>query len=166
MYISGDLRDDSQPEFLREFHKALAVVSGDLFFARYRFQSETAHSLKEKSSASTLSAAKGMLIHVSLRDSMHTMSYFDLLIFVYFCHLTIWYYAVVAILQELFGECYNEEEKAQLVEDLLDLTLLPSTDEKGVIFTKQRLHERSVTIVLLSYKQIHTCTIHRDYNLT
>ena len=89
LYISGDLRDDIQPEFLREFHKALAVVSGDLFFARYRFQSETAHSLKEKSSTSTLSAAKGMLIHVSPRDSMHTMSSFNLLIFVYFCDLTI-----------------------------------------------------------------------------
>lgn len=61
MYPAGDLRDDSQPEFLREFHKALAVVSGDLFFARYRFQSDAAHSLREKSSSNSLSAAaKGL----------------------------------------------------------------------------------------------------------
>ncbi|XP_077985306.1 uncharacterized protein LOC144439946 [Glandiceps talaboti] len=33
---SGDMRDDSQPEFTRQFHKALSVVCHDLFFARYR----------------------------------------------------------------------------------------------------------------------------------
>lgn len=53
---------------------------------------------------------------------------------------------LTAILQELFGECYNEEEKGKLVEDLLDLTLLPSTNEKGVLFTKERLQKRLANI--------------------
>eukprot|EP00058_Branchiostoma_floridae_P012905 XP_002598393.1 hypothetical protein BRAFLDRAFT_128123 [Branchiostoma floridae] len=33
---SGDLRDDSSPEFVQEFHRALSAVCNDLFFARYR----------------------------------------------------------------------------------------------------------------------------------
>ena len=46
------------------------------------------------------------------------------------------------MLVELFGDCYNEEEKGRLVDDLLDMTVLPSTNEKGVIFNKERMRER------------------------
>ena len=33
---SQDLRDDTEPSFVKEFHRGLAVVCDDLFFARYR----------------------------------------------------------------------------------------------------------------------------------
>jgi len=59
---AGDLRDDSQPDFLREFHRALAVVSGDLFFARYRLQSDVVDNLKQRTNTTTLEAAKGKLV--------------------------------------------------------------------------------------------------------
>lgn len=65
---AGNLRDDSQPEFLQEFHKALAAVSGDLFFTRYRFESDSVHSMEDSTSSSTLSMAKGRQQHV-LEDS-------------------------------------------------------------------------------------------------
>lgn len=44
-YISGDLRDDTNPEFIREYQQALAVVCDDLFFARYRRSSNLAQTL-------------------------------------------------------------------------------------------------------------------------
>ena len=42
---SGDLRDDSNPAFLKEFHHALAIICDDLFFARYRRSSALANTV-------------------------------------------------------------------------------------------------------------------------
>nr|XP_002738967.1 PREDICTED: uncharacterized protein LOC100369241 [Saccoglossus kowalevskii] len=47
---TGDMRDDTQPEFSREFHKSLSVLCHDLFFARYR-RSSSLLSLKSASKA-------------------------------------------------------------------------------------------------------------------
>ena len=41
-----DLRDDTEPSFVKEFHRGLAIVCDDLFFARYR-RSQTSSSQNE-----------------------------------------------------------------------------------------------------------------------
>ena len=47
LWPSGDLRDDSNPEFCKEFYRALSVVCDDLFFSRYRRESASVASLAE-----------------------------------------------------------------------------------------------------------------------
>ncbi len=59
--ISGDLRDDSNPEFAKDFYQALSVVCDDLFFARYRRSSSPAESLSESVGSSVGSAASALL---------------------------------------------------------------------------------------------------------
>ena len=47
----GDLRDDLSPEFAREFYRALAVVHDDLFFSRYRRESDVTTTLSQQQGA-------------------------------------------------------------------------------------------------------------------
>ena len=98
--VTGDLRDDHNPDFLREYHKALAVVCDDLFFARFR--KSTSGSIKNEPSPA----------------------------------------GSVQLLQEMFGKCHTEDEKVKMVDDLLDVKLLPSTTTEGVHFNTERLKER------------------------
>ena len=42
----------------------------------------------------------------------------------------------------MFGDASNEEEKGSLVDDLVDVKLLPATDVEGVHFTKDRIDHR------------------------
>lgn len=51
---AGDLRDDNNPVFLKEFHHALAVLCDDLFFARYRRSASLARTLTSRSAGSEL----------------------------------------------------------------------------------------------------------------
>lgn len=59
--ISGDLRDDHNPEFAEEFYRALSVVCDDLFFARYKQQSQPARALTETAPGNLQEAAKALL---------------------------------------------------------------------------------------------------------
>ncbi|VDI46614.1 Hypothetical predicted protein, partial [Mytilus galloprovincialis] len=103
---AGDLRDDSNPDFLREYHRALAVVCDDLFFARYRQSSGISKTLAKKNPG------------VSVE------------------------HAALQLLQAMFGDCRTEDEKMKVVEDLLDVKLLPGTDTEGVHFNKERMQQR------------------------
>ena len=96
--FSGDLRDDHNPDFLREYHRALSVVCSDLFFARFR------RSTKPRSEDNVQGALQ--------------------------------------LLQSMFGECHTEDEKVKMVDDLLDVKLLPATNVEGVHFNTERLRER------------------------
>lgn len=86
---------------MREYHRALAVVCDDLFFARYRRNSAP-------NSGSQRNVGQ----------------------------------AAVQMLQALFGDCKTEDEKIKMVDDLLDVKLLPGTDMEGVHFNKDRLQDR------------------------
>ena len=96
--LAGDLRDDHNPDFQREYHRALSVVCSDFFFARFR------RSTKPQPEDSTQGALQ--------------------------------------LLQSMFGECHTEDEKVKMVDDLLDVKLLPATNIEGVHFNSQRLRER------------------------
>ena len=48
----------------------------------------------------------------------------------------------VKLLQQMFGNCHTEDEKVKMVEDLLDVKLLPATNMEGVHFNSERLKER------------------------
>lgn len=62
MYLLlGDLRDDLSSEFAREFYRALAVVHDDLFFARYRRESDITTSLSKQQGVDVTSAASALL---------------------------------------------------------------------------------------------------------
>ena len=104
-FVLGDLRNDHNPNFLREYHRALAVVCDDLFFARFR--RNTAGTIRNEPSVE--GAAK--------------------------------------LLQQMFGNCHTEDEKIKMVDDLLDVKLLPSTTSEGVHFNAERLKERYVWIM-------------------
>ena len=68
---AGDLRDDSHPGFLKEFHHALAVLCDDLFFARYRRSSALAQTLSSiPADVDTESA--GRLLMESVFGDAHT----------------------------------------------------------------------------------------------
>lgn len=97
---SGDMRDDHNPDFLREYHRALAVVCDDLFFARFR--QSTVGSIKNEPSVD----------------------------------------GALRLLQNMFGQCHTEDEKVKMVDDLLDVKLLPATNLEGVHFNSERLKER------------------------
>ena len=60
-YASGDLRDDHNPDFAREFYHALSVVCDDLFFARYRHQSGAASTLAKNEKVNIEAAASALL---------------------------------------------------------------------------------------------------------
>lgn len=98
--LPGDLRTDGNPNFQREYHRAMAVVCDDLFFARFR--RNTAGTIKNEPSI----------------DSALTL------------------------LQQMFGNCHTEDEKIKMVDDLLDVKLLPATNLEGVHFNADRLRER------------------------
>ncbi|WAR00886.1 hypothetical protein MAR_025258, partial [Mya arenaria] len=98
---AGDLRNDHNPNFVKEYHRALAVVCDDLFFARFR--RNTQGTIKNEPS--------------SLEGG-------------------------VKLLQQMFGQCHTEDEKIKMVDDLLDVKLLPSTTAEGIHFNTQRLKER------------------------
>lgn len=102
--FAGDLRDDTNPEFAKEFYQALSVVCDDLFFARYQQSSGAAQTLAQKENVGVDRAAE-------------------------------------ALLSAMYGEAYTEDEKHQLVEDLLDVRLLPATDVE-VQFNRARIDER------------------------
>lgn len=93
----GDMRDDTRPEFIREFNRGLSCVCDDLFFAKWRQEWRT-----------------GGPSGTPLREL------FD---------------------RRNKGED-REEEKADLVGDLIDLRTLPSTDKKGADFNKESIVDR------------------------
>ena len=100
------MRDDSNPDFLREYHRALAVVCDDLFFARYRRSTGFSQSLAKATGTQNVEQA------------------------------------ALQLLQAMFGDCRTEEEKIKMVEDLLDVKLLPGTNLEGVHFNKERIEDR------------------------
>ena len=57
---TGDLQNDGNPEFAKQFYLALSVVCDDLFFARYRRDSSTAKTLADQSGASVDKAASSL----------------------------------------------------------------------------------------------------------
>ena len=95
------MRNDHNPAFVKEYHRALAVVCDDLFFARFR-----------RSTQGTIKAEPSPLE------------------------------GGVKFLQQMFGQCVTEDEKIKMVDDLLDVKLLPSTTTEGVHFNTARLKER------------------------
>ena len=97
---TGDLINDSNPEFAREFYRALSVVCDDLFFARYRRSAKYPDERTDSAAGTLLSA--------------------------------------------MFDNANTGEEKSDVVEELLDVKLLPSTDVEGVHFNKGRIEERFV----------------------
>ena len=101
-FSTGDLRDDHNPDFLREYHRALSVVCSDLFFARFR-----------RSTQPRTDNVQGAL----------------------------------QLLQSMFGECHTEDEKVKMVDDLLDVKLLPATNVEGVHFNTERLRERYCLLI-------------------
>ena len=101
----GDLQDDSNPNFAREFYRAISVVCDDLFFARYRRSSSAAKTLAHTNDVNVESAAD-------------------------------------TLLSIMFGDAPTEEEKVDVVKELLDTRILPGTDGKGVTFTRDRVQER------------------------
>ena len=107
MIVKGDLRDDHNPEFAQHFYRALSVVCDDLFFARYR---------RESNLTTTLSKDEGVSVAT----------------------------AADALLTALYGDTYNEEDKTRVVDDLLDVRLLPATNVEGVEFNAERIDARSV----------------------
>ena len=100
---TGDLRDDHNPDFLREYHRALSVVCSDLFFARFRRSTQPRN------------------------DNVQ---------------------GALQLLQSMFGECHTEDEKVKMVDDLLDVKLLPATGVEGVHFNTERLRERYSLLIL------------------
>ena len=52
--------------------------------------------------------------------------------------------AAKSLLGAMFGDAYTEEEKSEVVDDLLDARLLPATGVDGIQFNKDRIQERSV----------------------
>lgn len=107
IFVSADLRDDSNPAFAKEFYRALSVVCDDLFFARYRRSTSLSKSMEETNDGSVETAS-------------------------------------TKLLEAMFGDCHTEEEKRNMVDELLDVSLLPATDIEGVHFDKKRLQERYV----------------------
>ncbi|EDO39341.1 predicted protein, partial [Nematostella vectensis] len=103
---AGDLRDDSSPAFLKEFHRCLAVVCDDLFFSRYRRSSALSHTL------------------ASLSPEVDVES------------------ASKELLEAVFGDAHVEADKANVVEELLDLKLLRGANKEGVHFTQEGIKER------------------------
>lgn len=103
--FTGDLRDDSNPDFTKEYNRALAVVCDDLFFARYK-----------RTTGLSQSVAKATGVNVEQ--------------------------AALQMLQAMFGGCRTEDEKMKMVDDLLDVKLLPGTNMEGVHFNKNRLNDR------------------------
>ena len=69
----GDLRDDSHPGFLKEFHHALAVLCDDLFFARYRRSSALARTLSSLPVDDDLENASRTLLESVFGDA-HTQA--------------------------------------------------------------------------------------------
>ena len=47
----------------------------------------------------------------------------------------------------MFGDCHTEDEKVKMVDDLLDVKLLPATNVEGVHFNADRLKERYIQII-------------------
>lgn len=68
---AGDLRDDSNPVFLKEFHQGLAVTCDDLFFSRYRRSSALSHTLASLPQNIKLEEASRELLESVFGDS-HT----------------------------------------------------------------------------------------------
>ena len=70
---AGDLRDDTNPVFLKEFHHSLAVLCDDLFFARYRRSSALAQTLSSMPKRTDLEQASSELFE-SVFGEVHTES--------------------------------------------------------------------------------------------
>lgn len=68
---AGDLRDDSNPVFLKEFHQGLAVICDDLFFSRYRRSSALSQTLASLPSSVKVEDASRELLESVFGDS-HT----------------------------------------------------------------------------------------------
>ena len=99
------MTNDSNPEFAREFYRALSVVCDDMFFARYR------RSAKYSDTREGADGSSG------------------------------------ALLSAMFNDAHSEEQKSDVVEDLLDVRLLPATDVEGVHFNKERIESRFVSMI-------------------
>jgi hypothetical protein len=109
--LSGDLRDDTKPAFVRVYHQALAVVCDSLFFAHHGRPSDTVRSVAAAMGTDPRSAGQA--------------------------------------LQSLFGQSPNEDSSTRIVEDLLDIKVLPEVDAHGKQFTPDRVQERSVTTTMM-----------------
>ena len=118
-FLTGDLRDDHNPDFLREYHRALSVVCSDLFFARFR-----------RSTQPRTDNVQGAL----------------------------------QLLQSMFGECHTEDEKVKMVDDLLDVKLLPATNVEGVHFNTERLRERYCLLIPILVR--HSDDFFKEYHLS
>lgn len=68
---AGDLRDDSNPVFLKEFHHGLAVMCDDLFFSRYRRTSALSQTLASLPDSIKVEEASRELLESVFGDS-HT----------------------------------------------------------------------------------------------
>lgn len=68
---AGDLRDDSNPVFLKEFHHGLAVICDDLFFSRYRRSSALSQTIASLPDSIKVEEASRELLESVFGDS-HT----------------------------------------------------------------------------------------------
>ena len=133
MFRAGDLRDDLSAEFAREFYRALSVVHDDLFFARYRKDSDVTNSLAKQQGLCDFLRIILLLCKCprnSANVRLQSLAGVDVSS------------AASALLSSMFGSAYNEDEKAGVVEGLLDTRLLPATGVDGVIFDRARIEQR------------------------
>ncbi|XP_071497013.1 uncharacterized protein [Diadema antillarum] len=120
---AGDMRDDTNVDFMREFHLALSVVCNDLFFARYRSKNAPKGADGDQDAANgagTTTTSTSSTVEEPALDPSQSQ----------------------ALLQAMFGTEQLETEKEDAVERLLDVKLLHGTDGDGVHFNKEILKER------------------------
>nr|XP_054760150.1 uncharacterized protein LOC129266333 [Lytechinus pictus] len=114
---AGDMRDDTNVDFLREFHLALSVVCNDLFFARYRSKNSPRDTTSDRDGEGISTLEEPPL------DPTQSQ----------------------ALIDAMFGGEQLETEKEDSVERLLDVKLLHGSDEDGVHFNKDLLSDRMST---------------------
>lgn len=111
---SGDMRDDTNVDFLREFHLALSVVCNDLFFARYRSKNSPRDTASDRDGEGISTLEEPPLDPAQSK----------------------------ALIDAMFGGEQLETEKEDSLERLMDVKLLHGSDEDGVHFNKELLSER------------------------
>ena len=108
------MRDDTNVDFLREFHLALSVVCSDLFFARYRSRNSPRDAITDRDTEGVSTLEEPPL---DPRQSQ-------------------------ALIDAMFGDAQREAEKEDSVERLLDVKLLQGSDGDGVHFNQDILKDR------------------------
>lgn len=101
---AGDLHDDTNSTFVREYQRALSVVCHTLFFAQHPQESHTVQKLAATLETDAKSAG--------------------------------------VALQKLFVDSPTEDAQTRIVEDLLDLKILPDVDAYGHQFSAERIKDR------------------------